>query len=95
MSDVSSEYGPRVLVVYLSDSRVVGPFADAAAATAWLRAVPNRLFDTLDDLEHARANADVWLAPLEGPDDGPATDVTYPDEWEEDWSVPRGDVGPR
>lgn len=86
--------GP-VLAVYLTDSRAVGPFPDPAAATAWLRAVPNSLFDSASTLEHARDNGDVWLAALEPPD-APrlCPDVAYPDVWDEGWGPSRLPIAP-
>jgi hypothetical protein len=78
-----------VLVHYLNDNRSVGPFPDAAAATRWLRALPNSLFDTPVELEHARGNGEVMLTALETPDaPGLVPDIDYPPEWEHEWTAP-------
>jgi len=83
------EVGGGVVAVRLSDSRVVGPFPTAAAATAWLRTVPNGVFPDAEDAERARCNGDVLLARLEHPDRAgaiPRPAVELGPEWEGPWA---------
>lgn len=79
--------GP-VTVHHLSDVRSIGPFPDPAAATRWLRSLPNALFRDAAELEHARGNGDVYLSALEDPWVASAElvpRVDYPEEWERSW----------
>jgi hypothetical protein len=55
----------RFVVVYLNDARVIGPFGTRGAADAWARKVPNKLFDTEEQLEHADTNSDFYVTELE------------------------------
>lgn len=84
--------GP-VLVHHLNDARAIGPFPDAAAATRWLRRIPNALFGDAKALEHARGNGDVNLMTLEEPADTSELPpcIDYPKDWKRSWD-PDGDA---
>ena len=56
--------GPWV-IVHLNDARVIGSFESEEAAYAWAKAVPNALFPTEEEWEHADVNGDFWATKLE------------------------------
>lgn len=53
------------VIVHLNDARVVGLFASEEKAYAWARKVPNMLFLTAEEHEHAEINGDFYVAKLE------------------------------
>ncbi len=53
------------VLVYLNDSRVFGPFGSVIAAEHWARSVPNKLFKTMEQHDHADGNGDFWTTELE------------------------------
>lgn len=53
------------VIVFLNDARVIGPFKTEKLAAKWARTVPNSLFETEDEWEHAECNGDFWFAELE------------------------------
>ncbi len=53
------------VIVYRNDARVIGLFHSQAAAERWISAVPNILFKTTAEVEHADLNADFFIAQVE------------------------------
>ena len=58
------------VLVYLDDSMVFGPFESEQAGYDWAKRIPNALFWTQEDWEHASGNSDFWVTKLTSPDAG-------------------------
>lgn len=54
-----------VCIVWLPDSRVIGPFPDGESAVLWIETLPNALVEDVHDLDHAFVNGDFHLNHLE------------------------------
>lgn len=55
------------MLVYRNDGRVIGPFESRTAAYVWAGTVPNSLFATRAEWEHAAGNVDFEAMEVEAP----------------------------
>lgn len=53
------------VIVYLNDARVIGPFNSEADAEHWAKKIPNRLFLSDAEYQHADTNADFFITKFE------------------------------